>query len=1162
MKKRLLSVMLCLCMLLAYTPAQTWAVSIVPNGYTAVYTLEDIYKTADRDTPVKMILMNDIDADNEDITEIIGGMWGTNHWVSKLTDGSVLDGGGHTIYNLNHKLVSQNFGTIRNINVSIYDTDDVEKHWEYGYWAIGYDCVAGICSSNEGAIENCNVRITMHGKLNLGTTICGIAGNNSGTIKNCIAMFDVECNTSEAFSFYGITEGGVAATSSSPSLVDHCLTLGTVKCESSAFSAPGMAGIANMYCYGDRESYNDSACALEQMYCKMSTASGQIWPGVMFAYADQSSIEQAQVTNCRVANDMQLKVIDHDTVVAQDGKVTSAEKITLDSRANILKDWNISKIPAARPAGSLKPTPAPDPTPTPTPTPTPAPTTDPVPNGINVEFKYYSTADHEMSHYFYYDNAYFYSYDDGIEYQPYLAMASLGLAMSAFTDNPVKYWNNKLDKNDKSRQAHLVELYKTLGFGNAQYFNYDIPLTDTSDKVAYSMASKQIKNSSGGTDTVIAVVLRGGGYGGEWGSNFNVNADKNQPDYLNHVGFASAAATVKASLNDYIKQLNSSGKISGDLKLWMTGYSRSSAVANILGHSVGEDGKIGGISMPRKNMYVYTFATPAGVSPRYKSNKDNNIFNIVAATDLVPRVAPAKWGYSRYGNTLVIPNRISSNVNNRYWQMLGNSGSSSPAIISLNQPAILSNLVDAITYVVPDSMNYTYHNIQALLVKYAGDGFGAKPSDSTEDQQVEMWKQLVKNMTTAISAIKNPIGGTIKLGAKATLNIAASNVEAIIDDVRRAHHPELYFAWLEEGYLKHASDFMKTEQTVIIPIEISGEPERNDGVTVGSAYGDMNIYLKDKSGNVLASYVGGVCKGSDGVEAELTDSGLVFDVQNGKDCTLSVVGKDDGCFSFSAYNYGENVLDSPSRIVDFTDFDLENGTSYTFTLPKDPDSDYEGFEGNGSTNNSGVSYLPDYDSADGDERPTSDEETDRPDTAHMNFIDVPLNAYYYNAVQWAVESGITSGTSATRFSPGNACTRAQVVTFLWRAAGCPEPTSNYNPFVDVPANAYYRDAVLWAAEEGITTGVSSNRFAPNATVTRGQTVAFLWRWDGKPDAEKRSGFRDVPANAYYSDAVSWAVEMDITKGTSSTAFSPGKTCTRAQIVTFLYRDMWGGDYDD
>lgn len=171
--------MLCLCMLLAYTPAQTWAASIVPSGYTAVYTLEDIYKTADRDTPVKMILMNDIDADNEDITEIIGGMWGTDHWVSKLTDGSVLDGGGHTIYNLNHKLVDQNFGTIRNINVSIYDTDDVEKHWEYGYWAFGHDRVAGICNSNEGTIENCNVRITMHTKLNLGTTICGIAGSNS-----------------------------------------------------------------------------------------------------------------------------------------------------------------------------------------------------------------------------------------------------------------------------------------------------------------------------------------------------------------------------------------------------------------------------------------------------------------------------------------------------------------------------------------------------------------------------------------------------------------------------------------------------------------------------------------------------------------------------------------------------------------------------------------------------------------------------------------------------------------------------------------------------------------------------------------------------------------------------------------------------------------------
>lgn len=135
------------------------------------------------------------------------------------------------------------------------------------------------------------------------------------------------------------------------------------------------------------------------------------------------------------------------------------------------------------------------------------------------------------------------------------------------------------------------------------------------------------------------------------------------------------------------------------------------------------------------------------------------------------------------------------------------------------------------------------------------------------------------------------------------------------------------------------------------------------------------------------------------------------------------------------------------------------------------------------------------------------------------------------------------------------CTRGQVVTFLWRAAGCPEPESSYNPFSDVPSNAYYHDAVLWAAEEGITTGTSRTRFEPNATVTRAQTVTFLWRWAGSPEPGSAGSFRDVPYRAYYADAVAWAVEYGITNGTAPGLFSPAQTCTRAQIVTFLYRDL-------
>lgn len=173
----------------------------------------------------------------------------------------------------------------------------------------------------------------------------------------------------------------------------------------------------------------------------------------------------------------------------------------------------------------------------------------------------------------------------------------------------------------------------------------------------------------------------------------------------------------------------------------------------------------------------------------------------------------------------------------------------------------------------------------------------------------------------------------------------------------------------------------------------------------------------------------------------------------------------------------------------------------------------------------------------------------------FRFTDVPESAYFYEPVLWAVENGVTSGTSATKFSPYEGCTRGQVVTFLWRAAGCPEPESSYNPFSDVPSNAYYHDAVLWAAEEGITTGTSRTRFEPNATVTRAQTVTFLWRWAGSPEPGSAGSFRDVPYRAYYADAVAWAVEYGITNGTAPGLFSPAQTCTRAQIVTFLYRDL-------
>ena len=167
------------------------------------------------------------------------------------------------------------------------------------------------------------------------------------------------------------------------------------------------------------------------------------------------------------------------------------------------------------------------------------------------------------------------------------------------------------------------------------------------------------------------------------------------------------------------------------------------------------------------------------------------------------------------------------------------------------------------------------------------------------------------------------------------------------------------------------------------------------------------------------------------------------------------------------------------------------------------------------------------------------------------FADVPANAFFADAVKWAVDKGVTNGLTETMFGPYEPCTRGQIITFLWRAAGSPEPKTAVS-FADVPAGSYYAKAVAWAIENGITNGMTETTFAPDATCTRGQGVTFLYR-ALKGSAGVTSSFVDVPANAFYADAVGWAVSGKVTDGTSNTTFSPDDNCTRGQIVTFLFR---------
>lgn len=168
------------------------------------------------------------------------------------------------------------------------------------------------------------------------------------------------------------------------------------------------------------------------------------------------------------------------------------------------------------------------------------------------------------------------------------------------------------------------------------------------------------------------------------------------------------------------------------------------------------------------------------------------------------------------------------------------------------------------------------------------------------------------------------------------------------------------------------------------------------------------------------------------------------------------------------------------------------------------------------------------------------------------FTDVSSDKYYYDAVNWAVQKGITSGTSANTFSPNASCTRGQMVQFLYKMSGSPAVSGNL-AFTDVSSTAYYRNAVIWASQKGITGGTSANTFSPNASCTRGQMVQFLYKMNGSPAVSGRLAFADVSSTAYYRNAVIWASQKGITGGTSANTFSPNTSCTRGQMAVFLYK---------
>ena len=302
--------------------------------------------------------------------------------------------------------------------------------------------------------------------------------------------------------------------------------------------------------------------------------------------------------------------------------------------------------------------------------------------------------------------------------------------------------------------------------------------------------------------------------------------------------------------------------------------------------------------------------------------------------------------------------------------------------------------------------------------------------------------------------------------------------------------------------------------------------------------------------------------GEEDVELKLAYSKLAIAEEDGSiqgdttsnTFTVQVSRAESGGSSSSRYaitaSAGEGGSISPSGAVR-----VERGDSQTFTIRAGEGYEISDVLADGRSVGAVSSYTFENVRERHTIRAVFTTQIEDPDTPLTDapFTDVPADAWYAQPVQWAVENGITSGTGAGTFSPDMACTRAQIVTFLWQAAGRPQPAGSGNPFADVKESDYFYTAVLWAVEQGITAGVSEDSFAPYATVTRGQTVTFLYRAAGSPAVTEGGSFADVEDGAWYADAVAWAAAQGITAGVSADAFGPNASCTRAQIVTFLYR---------
>lgn len=441
-----------------------------------------------------------------------------------------------------------------------------------------------------------------------------------------------------------------------------------------------------------------------------------------------------------------------------------------------------------------------------------------------------------------YSDHMFYINDETIHYRNEFAQLSLATVMAGYSDCRLdSRWTETIKPtagNGYARAANIAEWYKKLRFSGMKFVNYEVPLSNSDDKVAFSMAKKYINRGEDkndtlkGENTVVAVVLRGGGYGAEWSSNFNV---VNKSSTEDHYGFAQAAEKVKKELDRYIQNLSSEKDgVRGDLKVWICGYSRSAATANKVAHEINKNGA-GGISVAKKNLYAYTFATPNVATKDNLTDsakaRDENIFNIVSPQDLVPQVPLNSWGYGRYGNVLWLPIDSKDQLWQRYTSLSGKSITSESPKIGPLQADVVYKIKKLAGNLVGGRNAY-----KTLLQEPLRDKFREKNQSYSGKSSDERYESLYAE-SLAIAGLKHTFYA----------------VKGNLKNLGRVHEPEHYMARLDTMTKSELEEFVSgKDNRTIREIMIDNMPVYNDMITLDQALEEIGASVeKTENGAII-----------------------------------------------------------------------------------------------------------------------------------------------------------------------------------------------------------------------------------------------------------------------------------------------------------------------